>query len=84
MQHKHGPRALADDEIALPMSDVGAGVDVLWPIMDGAAVFDQIAGRSGPARPAAFVTAGQIAPQLLALAGGAIDKSIDGLEAEDA
>src|SRR5271165_5891919 len=84
MQHKHRPRALADDEIAFPMSNVGAGVDVLWPVMNGAAVFDQIAGRSGPARPAAFVTAGQIAPQLLALAGGAIDKSIDGLEAEDA
>ena len=84
MQHKYGTRALADDEIAFPMSNVGAGVDVFWPVMNGAAVFDQIAGRSGPARPAAFVTAGQIAPQLLALAGGAIDKSIDGLEAEDA
>ena len=84
MQHKHRPGALADDEIAFPMSDVGAGVDVLWPVMNGAAVFDQIAGRSGPARPTAFVTAGQIAPQLFAPAGGAIDKSIDGLEAEDA
>ena len=84
MQHKYGTRALADDEIAFPMSNVGAGVDVFWPVMNGAAVFDHIAGRSGPAWPAAFVTAGQIAPQLLALAGGAIDKSIDGLEAEDA
>ena len=72
--------AYRDDEIAFPMSNVGAR-DVLWPVMNGAAVFDHIAGRSGPAWP---VTAGQIAPQLLALAGGAIDKSIDGLEAEDA
>jgi hypothetical protein len=66
------------------MSNVGAGVDVLWPVMNGAAVFNHIAGRSGPARPAAFVTAAQIAPQLLTLAGSAIDKSTDGLEAEDA
>jgi len=41
---------------------IGAGVDVLWPVSNGAAVVDQIAGRSGPAWPAAFVTAGQIAP----------------------
>ena len=79
VQDEHGPRALADDEIALPMSDVGAGVDVLWPVMDRAAVFDQIAARSGPARPSALVTAGQIAPEVLAFAGDAIDKGVDGL-----
>jgi hypothetical protein len=42
-----------------------------------------ILSREGlaPAQPVAFVMAGQVAPQFLALAGGAIDEGVDGLEA---
>src|SRR4029434_5426632 len=37
-----------------------------------------------PARRAALVTAGQIAPQVLALASGAIDERVDGFEPQGA
>ena len=43
MQDEHGPRALTDDEIAFPMADVGPTFDILWPIVDGSAVFDHVA-----------------------------------------
>src|SRR6202040_1321264 len=59
---------------------VRAGFDVLRPVMDGGTVFDRVARRSRPARPSALMTAGQIAPQFLALAGGAIEEGVDGLE----
>ncbi len=62
-----------------PMANVGAGFDVFRSIVDGGAVFDRIGG-SRPARPSALVTAGQIAPEEFALAGGAIDEGVDGLE----
>ena len=84
MEDEHGPRALADDEVSFPMANVGAGFDVFRPIVDGGAVFDRIARGFRPARPSALVTAGQIAPEELALAGGAIDKGIDGLEPQGA
>jgi hypothetical protein len=45
---------------------------------------DRIAGGPRPARPSALVTAGQIAPEVLALAGGAIDEDVDGLEPQGA
>src|SRR3954469_5948850 len=37
-----------------------------------------------PARPAALVTAGQMAPQVLPLASGAIDERVDGFEPQGA
>ena len=80
VQDEHGPGALTDDEVAFPMANVGAGFDVFWPIVDRGAVFDHIAWRSRPARPSALVTAGQIAPEFLALASGAIDEGVDGLD----
>src|SRR5215210_6968457 len=83
-QDEYGPRALADDEVAFPVTHVGAAFDVPWPIVDGGAVFDHVAGGSRPARPAALVTAGQIAPQFLALASGAIDEGVDGFEPQGA
>ena len=43
MQDEYGSRALTDDEVAFPMANVGAGFDVLWPIVDGGAVFDHVA-----------------------------------------
>jgi hypothetical protein len=49
VEDEHGPRALADDEVAFPMANVGAGFDVF-----------RIAGGSRPARPSALVTAGQV------------------------
>ena len=84
MEDEHGPRALADDEVAFPMANVGAGFDVFRSIVDGGAVFDRIARGSRPARPSALVTAGQIAPEEFALAGGAIDEGVDGLEPQGA
>jgi len=44
----------------------------------------QPARGSRPARPSALVTAGQIAPEVLALAGGALDEGVDGLEPQGA
>src|SRR5215210_6029106 len=84
MQDAYGPRALADDEVAFPVTHGGAAFDVPWPIVDGGAVFDHVAGGSRPAQPAALVTAGQIAPQFLALASGAIDEGVDGFEPQGA
>src|SRR3954471_364303 len=43
MQDQHRPRALADDEVALPVTNIGAAFDVPWPIVDGGAVFDHVA-----------------------------------------
>jgi hypothetical protein len=57
MEGDHRPGSLTDDEVAFPRANVGAGFDVLRPIMDGGAVFDHIARGSGPARPAALATA---------------------------
>src|ERR1700747_3062468 len=34
-------RALADDEVALPMTSLGSGGDSLWPFMDGNAILDR-------------------------------------------
>ena len=42
MENEHGPRALADNEVTFPMANISAGFDVLWPIMDGGAVFNYI------------------------------------------
>jgi hypothetical protein len=43
MQDEHGPRALADDEVAFPVTNLGAAFDVPGPIVDGGAVFDPVA-----------------------------------------
>src|SRR3954471_2615814 len=43
MQDEDGPRALADDEVAFPVTPGGAAFDVPWPIVDGGAVFDPVA-----------------------------------------
>jgi hypothetical protein len=43
VEDEHGPCALADDEVAFPMANVGAGFDVFRPIVDGGAIFDRIA-----------------------------------------
>ena len=43
MQDEHRPRALADDEVAFPVTNIGAAFDVPWPIVDGGAVFDPVA-----------------------------------------
>jgi len=42
MENEHGPCALADDEVALPMAGLGSGVDSLRPFMDGDPIFDRI------------------------------------------
>src|SRR3979490_3276797 len=80
MENEHGPRALADDEVTLPMADLGPGVDVLGPLVDGNAILDGISRRPRSARTTVFVAARQIAPKVLALVGGAIDEGVDGLE----
>src|SRR4051794_21012879 len=43
MQDEYGPRALADDEVAFPVTNVGAAFDVPGPIVDGGAVSDPVA-----------------------------------------
>jgi Transposase DDE domain len=62
MENEHGPCALADDEVALPMAGLGSGVDNLRPFMDG-----------GSARTPAFVTAREITPKLFGLLVSAVD-----------
>jgi hypothetical protein len=34
MQDEHGPHALADDQLALPMASLGTGFDGFGPIVD--------------------------------------------------
>jgi hypothetical protein len=46
MENEHRPRALADDEVALPMTGLGPGVDVLWPLVDGNAILDKLRNDS--------------------------------------
>jgi hypothetical protein len=82
MENEHGPGALADDEVALPMTGLGSGIDILGPLVDGDAILDHISRRPRPARTAAFVTAREITPQLLGLLSGAIDESVDRLAAD--
>jgi hypothetical protein len=62
------------------MAGLGPGVDVLWPLVDGNAILDSISRRPRSARTTVFVAARQIAPEVLALVGDAIDEGIDGLE----
>ena len=38
MENEHGPCALADDEVALPMTSLGSSVDIFRPFMDGDAI----------------------------------------------
>src|SRR5205807_376752 len=45
-ENEHGPRALADDEVALPMAGFGPSIDVLGPLVDGNAILDGISRRA--------------------------------------
>ena len=81
MEDEHGPCALADDEVALPMTRLGSGVDIFGPFMDGDAILYGISRRPRSARAAAFVTSREITPQLLGLLGGAVDEGVDRLAA---
>ena len=81
MENEHGPCALADDEVALPMTSLGSGVDIFGPFMDGDAILYGISRRPRSARAAAFVTSREITPQLLGLLGGAVDEGVDRLAA---
>ena len=75
MENEHGPCALADDEVALPMTSLGSGVDIFGPFMDGDAILYRISRRPRSARAAAFVTS------VLGLLGGAVDEGVDRLAA---
>ena len=44
MENEHGPRALADDEVALPMAGFGPSIDVLGPLVDGNAILEALIG----------------------------------------
>ena len=81
MENEHGPCALADDEVALPMTSLGSGVDIFGPFMDGDAILYRISRRPRSAQAAAFVTSREITPQLLGLLGGAVDEGVDRLAA---
>jgi hypothetical protein len=65
MENEHGPCAVADDEVALPMADLSSGIDILGPFVDGDAILDCISRRPRSARTPAFVTSREITPQLL-------------------
>src|SRR3982074_3560124 len=45
MENEHGPRALADDEVTLPMAGFGPSIDVLGPLVDGNPILDGISRR---------------------------------------
>jgi len=79
MENEHGPCALADDEVSLPMAGLGSGVDSLRPFMDGDSIFDRISRGPRSARTPAFVTAREITPKLFGLLVSAIDKGVDRL-----
>jgi hypothetical protein len=50
----HGPYALADDKIALPMTDLASGVDILGSFVDGEAILDCISRSPLHRRAKAF------------------------------
>jgi hypothetical protein len=50
----------ANDEVTLPMTALGSGVDLLGPFVDGDAILDGISRRSRPARATVSVTAREI------------------------
>src|SRR5437660_10807885 len=59
MENEHGPRALADDEVALPMAGFGPSIDVLGPVVDGNAILDGNSRRPRSARTTVVVGARQ-------------------------
>ena len=67
MENEHGPRALADDEVALPMAGLAATFNGLRTIMDRRSILDGVARGSGVTRATAFVAPCQITPQGLCL-----------------
>jgi hypothetical protein len=69
VENEHGPCALADDEVALPMTVLGSGIDILGSFVDGDAILDCISRRPRTARTEAFVAAREITPQLRGLLG---------------
>jgi hypothetical protein len=83
MENEHRPCALTNDEVTLPVAALGSGVDILGPFVDGDAIPDGILRRSRSARTAAFVTAREIAPQLLGLLGCPVDEGVDRLATHD-
>ena len=52
MEDEHRPRALTDDEVALPMTRLGSGVDICGPFIDGDAILYGISRRPRSARAA--------------------------------
>ena len=78
---RHKFQKYRDDEVALPMTSLGSGVDIFGPFMDGDAILYRISRRPRSARAAAFVTSREITPQLLGLLGGAVDEGVDRLAA---
>jgi hypothetical protein len=70
MENEHGPCPLADDQVALPMTGLGPGVNILGPLVNGDAIFDRISRRPRSAGTAAFVAAREITLQLLGFLGG--------------
>ena len=63
VQDEHGPRAFADDEIALPMASLAAGFDGFRPIMDRSSILEGVARGSGTTGATAFVATRQTTPQ---------------------
>jgi len=80
MENEHGPCALADDQVALPMTGLGPGVDILGPLVNGDAILDRISRRPRSAGTAALVAAREITLQLLGFLGGPIDEGVDRLD----
>src|SRR3974390_1913429 len=82
MQDEHWPRALADDEVALPMASLAAAFNGLRTVMDRSSILEGVARESGATWATAFVATCQIAPQGLGLLCGPIDEGVDCLAAD--
>ena len=82
MQDEHRPRALADDEVALPMASLAAAFNGLRTIIDRSTILDGVARGSSATWTTAFVATRQITPQGLGLLRGPIDEGVDCLAAD--
>jgi hypothetical protein len=54
IENEHGPCALADDEIALPMAGLDSGVDILGPFADGDAILDHLGHLGARYHPGSY------------------------------
>src|SRR3712207_1349238 len=69
----------ADQQVAFPVSGGLAFLDSLGPVVDGAALRDDVARLAGPPRAASGAPARQQPPEPLSLLPGTVEEGVDGL-----